>query len=282
MADPAPALPTSPPFSRSLTAAMERVDPESTDDIGTALARQVVILQAAGRLLTVNYRAFYTTEEDGWARLVLFTEGLYQQLHAAATTTAVLLAQTASPPLKNVGSLSGLVRKLNADPSHPLALLLRRERRAVGLLTWLLEARNQTIQHRAERGYVNEQGMVLQDGFVLIRRSKTIDPTALRKARDLFRGVCNRYGEWNETPNDDREALTYLDLGSHELWSLAPADYDSCRRVVEDAAAYDLVASLPVLENADAALSALIEMAPPVSGRRSSCLCRPPDDRYAE
>jgi hypothetical protein len=193
---------------------------------------------------------------------VLFTEGLYQQMHAAATTAAVLLARTATPPLKNVGSLSDLVRKLDANPSHTLALELRRERRAIGLLTWFLEARNRTIQHRAERSYVNEQGMSLEDGFVLIRRSETIDPAALHKARDLFRGICNKYGEWDETPNNDREALTYLDLGSHELWSPAPSDYDSCRRVVEGAGAYDLVISLPVLENADAALSALIEMAP--------------------
>lgn len=262
MVSPSGALPTSAPFSQSFAAATARANPRSIDDMATALARQVAILQAAGRLLTVNYQAFYENEQDGWARLVLFTEGLYQQMHAAATTAAVLVASTASPALSKVGSLSHLVRKLDATPSHPLAQELRRERRAIGLLTWLLDVRNRTIQHRAERSYVDEQGMVLQDGFVLSRRSESIQPVALRKSRDLFRGMSNRYGAWNETPNTDREALTYLDLGSHELWSTAPSDYDACRRVVEAAAAHDLVVSLPILENADAALTALIEMAP--------------------
>lgn len=262
MADPSTVLPASPPFSQSLAAAAARADRESTDDLGTALTRQVAILQAAGRPLIVNYGAVYETEQDGWARLVLLTEALYQQLHAAVTTAVVLVAATASPPLKDVGSLSKLKSKLAKNPEHPLSAALRRERRALALLTWLLETRNRTIQHRAERGHVDERGMVLLDGFVVMRQSGAIDAAALRKARDLFRGLCNKYGEWNETPNNNREALTYLDLGSHELWSLAPWDYDSCRGVVEGAGAYDLVVSLPVLENADSALSALIEMAP--------------------
>lgn len=100
--------------------------------------------------------------------------------------------------------------------------------------------------------------MVLVDGFVLIRRSADVDPADLRRADALFRGMCRKYGRWNETAKNPREALTYLDLASHELWTLVPSDYDTCRRVVEGAGAFDLVVSLPVIDNADAALAAFI------------------------
>lgn len=258
------------PFFRSVAAASQRAEPNSIDSLGTALTRQVVILQAAARLLRVNYASYCANEPDGWARLVLFTEALYQQIHAAVTTAAVLVARTADPPLKDVGSLSNLRTKLENNRSHPLEVELRRQRRTIALLTWLLEARNCAIQHRAERGYLNGQQMVLLDGFVLITRSQLIDPSVLRKARDLFRGLNGKYGEWNQVPNNDREALTYLDLASHELWDLAPSDFDSCRRVLAEAGSFDLVVSLPVLENADAALSALIELAPLPDGHFDS------------
>jgi hypothetical protein len=258
---PSTPAPVQEPFNRSIIAAFARADRASIDDLGTTLARQAAMLRAAGRLLQVNYRSYYEHETDGWARLVLFTEGLYQQMHAAATTAAVLVGRTAEPRLK-VDGLSHLLAGLEDERSHPLAPQVRRERRSIELLRWLLTARNKTVQHRAEAGYVGERGMVLLDGFVVMRRTRAVDPKVLRKARDLFQGMCNKYGEWNETPNNEREALTYLDLGSHELWDLAPADFDSCRRVIAAARCYDLVVSLPLLENADAALATLIEMAP--------------------
>jgi hypothetical protein len=256
------------PFARSLAAAAKRADPHSIDHPGTSLAFQTTVLQFAGQGLTVNYRGLYEQGEHGWAQLVFYTEGLYQQLHAAATTASVLVGQTASPPLK-VGSLTRLLGKLDKNPQHPLNESRQARRRELGLLAWLCDVRNVALQHRAENAYTGNRGIVIQDGFALLRTVEPVEPAALRKARDLFRGMCNKYGAWNETPNTNREALTYLDLGSHELFDLAPADFDTCRRVVANARCFDLVVSLPLLENADAALAALIEMAPPRVGAPS-------------
>jgi len=55
--------------------------------------------------------------------------------------------------------------------------------------------------------------------------------------------------------------LTYLDLASHEILHLAPHDYDACRRTVAEAGCRDLVVSIPLLENADHAVAALLALA---------------------
>jgi hypothetical protein len=104
------------PFERSLGAAIPLVDPSSIDALGTTLANQVSVLQAAGRLLTINYRSFYENEQDGWARLVLHTESLYQQIHAVATTAAVLVARTTSPTLN--GSAASTSCAVRFSTSH--------------------------------------------------------------------------------------------------------------------------------------------------------------------
>ena len=248
-------------FEESLAATIRLVDPGSIDTIGTTLANQVALLQAAGRLLTVNYRYFYEHEQDGWARLVLFTEALYQQIHAVATTASVLVAGATTPPLARVGSLHQLLTAIDRDPSHSLGPQVRAQRRGLDLLWWLCEVRNVALQHRAERSYTGNRGMVMIDGFALLRTVEPAAPPALRKARSLFTDLCRKYGEWNETPDSDREALTYLDLASHELFDLAPSDFDSCRRIINEARRCDLVVSLPVLENADRAVAALIGLA---------------------
>lgn len=253
------------PFTRSLAAAAERADPQSIDHPGTSLAFQTTVLQFAGQGLTVNYRGLYERGPQGWAQLVFFTEGLYQQLHVVATTASVLIGDTATPPLK-VKSLSGLLRKLDKDPRHALNQRRHAQRRELALLSWLCDARNVALQHGAENAYTGNRLIPLQDGFASMRTVEPVDAAALRKARDLFRGMTNKYGAWNETPNTDREALIYLDLGSHELFDLAPSDFDTCRQVVANARCFDLVVSLPLLENADRALAALIELAPPHSG----------------
>jgi hypothetical protein len=220
-----------------------------------------MVLQYAGRGLAVDYRAVYEQGADGFAQLVFFTEGLYHQLHAVATTAAVLVGETATPTLK-VRSLGHLLGRLDGQPQHPLNESRHARRRELGLLDWLGQVRNVALQHRAERAYTGNRGIVPLDGFALLRTVEPVDSQALRKARDLFRGMTNKYGGWTHQPNTNREALTYLDLASHELFREAPADFDTCRRVVTDAQCYDLVVSLPMLENADAALAALIDMAP--------------------
>jgi hypothetical protein len=249
------------PFERSLSAVVPLVDPSSIDALGTTLANQVSILQAAGRLLTVNYRYFYENERDGWARLVLHTESLYQQIHAVATTAAVLVARTTSPTLKQVGSFHQLRHTLEHQPSHSLAQHARANARALDLLWWLCEVRNIALQHRAERGYIGNRGTVMIDGFALLRTVEPADPAAFRKASTFFTGLTRKYGQWNETPNTTREALTYLDLASHELVDVAPHDFDACRRIVVEASCHDLVVSIPLLENTDAAVAALLGLA---------------------
>ena len=249
------------PFERSLSAAIPLIDPNSIDSIGTTLGNQVSILQAAGRLLTVNYRYVYENEQDGWARLVLFTESLYQQIHAVATTAAVLVARTATPALTKVGSFHQLRSVLDRQPSHPLGRRVRADRRPLDLLWWLCEVRNVALQHRAERSYTGNRGVVMVDGFALLRTVDPADPAALREAASLFTGLSGKYGEWNERPNSPREALTYLDLAAHELFDVAPHDFDACRRVITAANCCDLVVSIPLLENADAAVAALLALA---------------------
>jgi hypothetical protein len=157
------------PFERSFRASVPLIDPDSIDAIGTTLANQVAILQAAGRLLTVNYRYFYENEEDGWARLVLYTESLYQQIHAVATTAAVLIAQETTPALKGVGSFHQLLRVVGRLPSHPIEPRVRANGRALKLLWWLCQVRNVALQHRAERSYTGNRGVVMIDGFALLR-----------------------------------------------------------------------------------------------------------------
>jgi hypothetical protein len=249
------------PFERSLRAAVPLVDQSSIDALGTTLANQVSILRAAGRLLTVNYRYYYENEQDGWARLVLHTESLYQQIHAVATTAAVLVARTTSPALKQIGSFHQLRRALLREPSHPLAQHARANTRVLDLLWWLCDVRNIALQHRAERSYIGNRGIVMVDGFALLRTVEPTDTAALRKGSTFFTGLTRKYGQWNETPNTPREALTYLDLASHELLDVAPHDFDACRRIVVEAGCHDLVVSIPLLENADAGVAALLGLA---------------------
>jgi hypothetical protein len=99
------------------------------------------------------------------------------------------------------------------------------------------------------------------DGFALLRTVEPTDPGALRKASTFFTGLTRKYGEWNERPNTAREALTYLDLASHELLDVVPHDFDTCRRIVLEARCHDLVVSIPLLENADTAVAALLGLA---------------------
>jgi hypothetical protein len=101
-------------FVSSLSAAIARSDRESVDDVGTLLVRQIAVLQMLGRMLSVDYREVYESEKAaGWLKLNLYTEGLYQQIHAAVTTAAVLVGERASPRLE-AGGLSDLAKMATA------------------------------------------------------------------------------------------------------------------------------------------------------------------------
>jgi hypothetical protein len=256
-----PAAETPSPFRKSLQAAAVRAPRESIDDIDTALVRQVAVLQVAGRLLQVDYQHVHETENGGWLKLAFFAEGLYQQLHATVTTAAVLVGQRGSPPVEATG-LASLQEALARQPEHDLNAALHRIRREVRLLRWLGTVRNKALQHRAETGYLGGRGIVLREAYALLHHPVGPDAQSIRKAKALFIGMSRRYGAWLTDAVDGREMVTYLDLASHELFAPAPNDFDTCRRLVEAAKAHDLVVSAPLLENADTALSALIETAP--------------------
>jgi len=253
-------------FAASLSAAIARAERESVDDVGTLLVRQIAVLQMLGRLLAIDYREFYQSEQaDAWLKLLLYTEALYQQLHATVTTAAVLVGERASPPL-GVRGLSQLKAIADAE-RHPVAADLRHGRREIDLLRWCLQVRNTAIQHRAEAGYVGGRSVVLPDAFALLHAAAAPPQDALRKANDLLVGLHRRYGNHRQERVDSREAVTYLDLFSHSILQIAPADFDAARRVVAEARAFDVVVSRSMLQNVDDALAVLIGFAPPHPNR---------------
>jgi hypothetical protein len=143
---------------------------------------------------------------------------------------------------------------------HPLATGLGRRRREIDLLRWLLQVRNKAIQHRAESGYVGMRGVVLPDAFALLPGSAPLATQVIRKANDLFVGLHRRHGDPGQGRTESRDIVTYLDLFSHSLLEVSPTDFDSARRVIAEASAFDVVVSGPMLRNADAALAALIQL----------------------
>lgn len=246
------------PQLRNTSPAKSLDEVASLDDLGTVLINQIVMLQLLGRLLSIDYRACYESDEqaEGFLKLTLYTEGLYQQIHAAVTTAAVLVGSHAAPVVV-VKGLSDLDQRVVVE-GHELAAQLRRNRREVSLLRWLLRVRNKAIQHRAEAGYVGSRGIVLPEGFALLHASRPIAPEVRQKANDLFVGLHRRYGNPEQQRVESREVVTYLDLMSHSLFAEAPSDFDAARRIVEEARALDVVVSPAMLENADVALAVLI------------------------
>jgi hypothetical protein len=248
-------------FKRSFAASAARADRESIDELGTLLVTQVATLQLLGRLLTIDYLALYEAEKvEGWLKLVLFTEGLYQQIHAVVTTAAVLVGQSASPAL-SVRGLAQLEDDIDGQ-QHSLGAEIRRKRREIDLLRWLLQVRNKAVQHRADAGYVGSRAVVLSDGFALLHSGTPVDRKVQRKANDLFIGLHRRYGNSEQERVDSREVITYLDLMSHSLFDGAQSDSVSARQIVTEARSYDVIVSPFMLDNTDVALAALIEMVP--------------------
>jgi hypothetical protein len=131
------------------------------------------------------------------------------------------------------------------------------------LLDWLASVRHKSVVHRAEAGYTENTAVFDETHFAFCRiPAAETDAHKLRQAAHYERGLTKRFGPWNRRANNAREAVTILDLASHELLDPAPAEFDACRRLVRGAACYDLVVSHPFLENADAALATLIQTIP--------------------
>lgn len=262
-------------FKASITAGFQAAQRDA--DRGQLLARQVVILAGAADLLSVNFAAAMQSHDATreWLKLNFYLDGFYQQLHATSSTATILVARSQTPRLKSVtregkptevDGLAALQSALDAHPEHPLNPPARRIKRELALLRWLCDVRNRAVQHRAERGYTMEGFLPQDHGIAVLRRAtEKLDPKAIRNAAAYFRGLERLRGKWNEQPSDEREALVFLDWASHELWDIDPAAYEQSRRLVKAASAYDLVFSLPLIENADAALAAVIGLT--VEGR---------------
>jgi hypothetical protein len=252
-----------------------RVEP--TADHRELLTRQITTLSGAVELLSVNFEAARQSHEAvrEWLKVSFYIDGFYQQLQATIATAAIVVAHSQSPRLKGVtrdgrpaevDGFASLQLALDAQPQHPLNPAARQIRRELPLLRWLCDVRNRAVQHRAERGYTRDSFLPKDHGIAVLRRAtEKLDRGALRNAAAYFRGMRRAHGEWNERPTDDREALVFLDWASHELWDVDTPAYDQSRRLVKEAGAYDLIFSLSLVENTDAALAALVGLAHGVS-----------------
>jgi hypothetical protein len=250
-------------FPMSLAAAIKLKLPvrESRGDLRTTLLNDVIVLGYAGRGV-LRALPQQPSQDELYAYRVFYTEGLYHHIYNVMTTAAVLLGQAAAPTIR-AKSLSSLRKAIAKNPSHPLERTLRRHERMLDLLDWLASVRHKSVVHRAEAGYTENTAVFDETHFAFCRIPPTeTDAAKLRRAADYERGLTLRFGPWNRRANDVREAVTILDLASHELLDSAPAEFDACRRLVRDAACYDLVVSHPFLENADRALTTLIETIP--------------------
>lgn len=233
----------------------------SRGGLQTTLLNDVVILSYAGRGV-LGALPQQPTADELFAYRAFYAEGLYHHLYNVMTTASVMLGRTAKPPLK-VKSLASLRNAVARTPSHPLEGMLRPHTRSLDLLDWLAEVRHKSVVHRAEAGYTENTAIFDETYFAFCRiPTEEANPATLRHAADYERGLTRRFGAWNRQPNSAREAVTILDVASHELLDPAPAEFDACRRLVRDAACYDVIVSHPLLENADAALATLIETIP--------------------
>lgn len=169
----------------------------------------------------------------------------------------------AANPTIDVRSLTALEIAVSKTLEHPLAASFRRVRREVALLRWLSTVRNKAVQHRAEEGYLGSAAMVLTSAIVLSRRLEPPEAVEVRRAKSLLSGLIRRYGLSFDPGDGEREVIAYLDVISHALFGVAPADFDSARVVVERASMHDLVVSRELLSNADAALASLVDLIPP-------------------
>lgn len=243
-----------------MNAAARRAARNDPDDLGTCLAHQIGVAQVGSTALSIDYRRRYEADKD-WLFLVFHVEGFYHQLYDAITTASVLVGRFATPPLRVV-SLAKLVEAAQAASEHAIATKLDDAGPAVDLLAWFCEVRHKGLQHRAENRYTGNRGIVESDAIAVYRSREPLPARRLDGVRELYTKMAAKHG-WRWRPNTDREALTYLDWGSHLIYKHRPKDFEACRHAVADAKAYDLVASAAVLQNLDTALSRLITLSPP-------------------
>lgn len=256
------------PFERSISALIPRVSDRAGEDVENALLNSILSLQAAAQpLLHQNYVAAY--EAGGAEFYVRFdsnASSFYAQLHATCALAAALVASRAIPSLPGVVSLHALETAVNQRPAHPLAAELRTRRAEISLLRWLGRVRNQVVQHRVESGSLRASAIVANDGIAFVRTSATPDSAQVRNARSLLTGFNRKYGNTLPTAGT-HEPLAYLDIASHFLFEWAEfGDFNSARRVVEQAAVFHLTVTPPLIRNADTALAALIAVTPVIPG----------------
>lgn len=246
---------------RSVNAAAAIAARADVDDAGTSLLNQVVALQAASRAVVFDdYQAEYESKAAEFVvGITAAIDGFYQQLHAATASAARLVGQRVTPTV-DVKTLAGLDAEISRSPAHPLAARMRAIRRELELLRWLSTVRNKAVQHRSETGYYGNRAIILRSGVALLRKPDPPSPPDARKAKDLLRGLIRKHEVPLDPGDGDHEAVAYLDLLAHALFAIAPSDSDAARRVVQAARVHYVVASADVVNNADAALEALVEL----------------------
>jgi hypothetical protein len=250
------------PFERAVSAALPRVEDQVGEGLGRALLNALFVLRSAVRpLLHDNYQTAY---EAGGAEFYMRFESdasnVYAQMHTTVALASALVGGRAQPPLEAAG-LAGLESLVDAHSGHPLGAELRRRRREMALLRWLGRVRNKAVQHRVESGSLDAKAIVLRDGIVLIRTRPEVPARQLRKARALLTGFNRKYSLNLDTGGRD-EPFAYLDLVSHSLYELGRfGDFDTARRVVEDARLFHLTVSPRLIRNTDVALASLIDAA---------------------
>jgi hypothetical protein len=249
-------------FDRAVALAVKRADKMTTADEAKSLLFGIGSLRTAGALFRVpDYQVAYNARPlETLQALITGAESVYQHTHSLSESVAHLIATTATPPLP-VGGLQSVVD--NAEKTnHPIAPELRARRRELQLLKWLGTVRNKAIQHRAQNGYIDNNAMVAKDVFVLFRKPTEPAPVVANKARTCLTGLISSFSISLDPGNGPREAVAYLDAVSHGLLRVQPRRADPARRLVEEAAQYDVLMSAAALDNIGWALANLIEVVP--------------------
>jgi hypothetical protein len=130
------------------------------------------------------------------------------------------------------------------------------------MLRWLATVRNKAVQHRAQNGYIDNNAIVLTDGFVLIRKPTPPASAVVHKARAALVGLVREFGLNLETEVGAHETVAYLDLVSHGILRSHPGRADPARAIVEQAGVHNIVMSAAVLDNIAWAVGGLIELVP--------------------
>jgi hypothetical protein len=249
-------------FDRAVALAVKRADETPTADAAKSVLFGLGSLRAAGALFrAADYQVAYNAEPlEALQALIAGVESVYQHTHSLSESVAHLIATTATPPLP-AGGLQAVVDTAE-KANHPVAPALRARHRELQLLRWLGTVRNKAIQHRAQNGFIDNNAMVAKDLFVLFRKPTEPAPVVAKKARACLTGLVRRFSIPLDPGPGPREAVAYLDAVSHGLLRVHPNRADPARRLVEEAAQYDVLMSAAALDNIGWALASLIEVVP--------------------